>query len=144
MGRSVPARSRFCESIRKVLGWYRDGVTVDQAQDRIHAEWDETQRYCWRHAISNAMIVTTALLWGQGDYGKTICYAVQASFDTDCNGATAGSVVGAMLGSGGIDAKWSDPICDTLQTSVSGFNMVKISALVDETLELIDKHKTTG
>jgi ADP-ribosylglycohydrolase len=138
----IPAKSRFCEAIRKVVGWYRAGITLEEAQDRIHGEWDEKIPYCWLHTISNAMIVATALLWGQGDYGKTICYAVQAALDTDCNGATVGSIVGAAVGVGGIDAKWSDPIKDNLQTSVSGYAMVRISSLAEETVDLIEKIKT--
>jgi len=138
----IPATSRFYEAIQKVLGWYRAGITVDEAQDRIHAEWDEKQGYCWVHAISNAMIVTTGLLWGRGDYGMTICTAVQAALDTDCNGATAGSVFGAAFGVDRIDARWTDPINDTLQTSVAGYPSVRISALADETLELAERIKT--
>jgi ADP-ribosylglycohydrolase len=138
----IPAKSRFVEAIQKVLGWYRSGVSLEEAQERIRHEWDEKIGYCWLHAISNAMIVTSALLWGRGDYGKTVCYAVQAALDTDCNGATAGSVVGAVKGIDGIPARWSDPIKDTLQTTISGYPMVQISSLVDENLELIEKLKT--
>jgi ADP-ribosylglycohydrolase len=138
----IPEKSRFYEAIQKVLGWYRSGITLEEAQDRIHAEWDENIPYCWLHTISNAMIVATALLWGQGDYGKTVCYAVQAALDTDCNGATAGSVIGAVKGIDGIPARWSDPIKDTLQTSVAGYNTVRISSLADETLDLVEKIKT--
>ncbi len=140
----IPVKSRFYEAIQKVLGWYRAGITIDEVQDRIHAEWDERQGYCWLHTISNAMIVASALLWGKEDYGKTICYAVQAALDTDCNAATAGSVFGAIWGIDHIPALWSDPICDTLTTYIAGYNKIKIPVLVDETLELIDKHKTTA
>jgi ADP-ribosylglycohydrolase len=138
----ISAKSRLHESIRIVIDWYHAGVTIEEAHDRIHNEWDENTNYGWVHTISNAMIVASALLWGKNDYGKTICYAVQAAMDTDCNGATAGSIIGAVLGSDGIDAKWSDPINDTLQTTITGYNRVKISALADETIELIDKYKT--
>jgi ADP-ribosylglycohydrolase len=135
----IPAKSRLHESIRKVIDWYHSGLTIEEAQNRIHNEWDEKTNYGWVHTISNAMIVTTALLWGQGNYSKTICDAVQAAMDTDCNGATAGSIVGAIVGANGIDAKWTDPINDTLQTTISGYGTVKISALTNQTLELIEK-----
>ncbi|NLX04975.1 MAG: ADP-ribosylglycohydrolase family protein, partial [Phycisphaerae bacterium] len=68
--------------------------------------------------------------------------AVQAALDTDCNGATAGSVFGAAFGVDRIDARWTDPINDTLQTSVAGYPSVRISALADETLELAERIKT--
>jgi ADP-ribosylglycohydrolase len=138
----IPAKSRLHEAVCQVMAWHGQGVSVDQAHDRIHRLWDETQSYGWVHTISNAMIVTAALLWGGGDYGRTICLAVQAAMDTDCNGATVGSIVGAMLGTRGIDRRWSEPINDTLATSISGYGQVKISALADETLGLIETLKT--
>lgn len=138
----IPAKSRLHESVRQVLDGYRSGLTLEQIQNQIYDRWGEQTAYNWVHTISNAMIVASALLWGQGDYGKTICCAVQAAMDTDCNGATAGSIIGTIVGARGIDAKWSDPINDTLQTTINGYGMVKISELANETSELIEKLKT--
>ena len=33
----------------------------------------KTSWHDWCHVISNAMVVTAALLYGEGDYGKTVC-----------------------------------------------------------------------
>ena len=85
------------------------------------------------------MIVTASLLYGEGDYGKSICMAVQAGFDTDCNGATVGSIVGIINGAGGIGEEWTAPINDTLQTTIFGYTMVKISDCAKKTLEHIEK-----
>ena len=80
--------------------------------------YDEWDKHDAVHTISNAELVAAALLWGDCDYSKTICLAVQCGFDTDCNGATAGSIVGMMVGCDGIDKKWTDPICGLVNTSV--------------------------
>ena len=42
------------------------------------------------------MIVAIGLLWGEQRLCQTICRAVQPCFDTDCNGATAGSILGIL------------------------------------------------
>jgi len=136
----IPARSRLHEAVIDVLAWRQEGIDYAAAVDRIHARWDEANRHHWCHTISNAQIVAAALLWGEMDFTRTICGAVEAGFDTDCNGATAGSVLGVMLGGGGaIGYEWTDPLADTLRTDVAGYQDLRISQLAGKTVELIER-----
>ena len=80
---------------------------------------DEHTDHGWCHVISNAMIVVAALLYGGGDFGKSICIAVGMAFDTDCNGATVGSILGMANGISTIPAYWMAPINDTLMTTIT-------------------------
>lgn len=81
------------------------------------------------------MIVAASLLYGEGDYGKSICMAVETGFDTDCNGATVGSVLGMANGIESISDDWTGSIKDTLHTSIFGVGTVKISDRVKMTLD---------
>jgi len=135
----VPFRSRLREAVFQVLDWYMEAVEYDQAVERLHRLWDEEIPYDWCHVISNAMVVTIGLLWGGMDFGRSICRAVQACFDTDCNGATVGSILGVILGAKKLPKKWIDPLNDTLESGVFGFNRVKISDLARDTLDVIDQ-----
>ena len=85
------------------------------------------------------MIVAAALLYGGGDYGKSICMAVETGFDTYCNGATVGSILGVMLGADAIPEYWKKPINDTLHTSIFGVGTVKITDRVKLTMEHLPK-----
>ncbi len=85
----------------------------------------------------SAMIVVAALLYGGGDYGKSVCMAVETGFDTDCNGATVGSVIGMANGIASIPDCWLKPLNDTLYTSIFGFDKVKISERIKLTMEHI-------
>ncbi len=135
----IPANCRLADAIRRVMEWHAGGVGYDEAVDRIHSEWDETRSHDWCHTISNAMIVAAGLLWGEGDFARSICRAVQPCFDTDCNGATVGSVMGILLGRKALPGAWVDTINDTLETGVAGYNRVKLADMTRETLELIEK-----
>lgn len=99
--------------------------------------FDEKTEYDWCHTIPNAMIVAAALLYGRGDYGKSICMAVETAFDTDCNGATVGSILGMCRGRGCIDEKWYAPINNAAETSIFGVGKIDISEAVRKTLEHI-------
>ena len=85
------------------------------------------------------MIVVASLLFGDGDYGKSICLAVETGFDTDCNGATVGSIFGMTHGIKSIPEYWTKPINDKLETTVFGVGTVKISERAKLTLEHIAK-----
>lgn len=125
----IPAHSRLARSVNKVISWHRKGIRWEEAEKRIRKEWDETRQEEWCHVVPNAMIVAAALLWGQGDFGKSIGLAVAPGFDTDCNGATVGSVAGLALGARAIPPAWTAPLKDTYHSSVDGRNLVKLSAM---------------
>ena len=133
----IPYTSRLYERVSAVLDWYKSGMSSEECFNKIYEEWNDHNTFDWCHTISNAMIVATCLLYGEGDYSKSICMAVQAGFDTDCNGATVGSILGITNGIDGIDKKWIEPFNDTLQTTIFGYDMVKISEMAKKTLEHI-------
>jgi ADP-ribosylglycohydrolase len=135
----IPVRCRLHEAVCEVLDWYMQAIEYDEAVERLHKLWDENVCYDRSHVISNAMVVTIGLLWGGLEFERSICRAVQACFDTDCNGATVGSILGVILGAKKIPKKWIDPLNDTLETGVKGYSRVRISDLARETLALIGK-----
>lgn len=130
--RQIPKRSRLTEAIGRQLAMYEAGFSAARAIDDIHSRWKESRAHDWCHVISNAEIVAMALLHGQMDFGKAICLAVSACFDTDCNGATVGSIIGAA--NGAIPENWAKPLNNHLETGIQGFHSVTISAMADATI----------
>lgn len=133
----IPHTSRLYESIMSLVEAFRSKVPQQKCFDMIHNQYDEYTSHDWCHTISNAMIVVAALLYGNGNYGKSICMAVETGFDTDCNGATVGSILGMANGIQSIPKYWTKPINDTLHTSIFGVDTVKISDRVKMTMEQI-------
>ena len=134
----VPHTSRLYESVMGIIEGYESGVGERECFENIHKAYDEYSAHGWCHAISNAMIVAAALLYGKGDFGRSICMAVETGFDTDCNGATVGSVLGMMLGIDAIGEEWTAPINDKLETSIFGVGRVSISERARMTLEHLE------
>ncbi len=135
----IPENCRLSEDIKLVLQWHEQGVGYDDAVEKLHAKWDENSEHDWCHTISNAMVVAISLLWGENDFGKAICRSVQPGFDTDCNGATVGSILGIIHGRQNLPARWADHINDTLHTGVSGYNVVKLEQMARESLDIVRK-----
>ena len=135
----IPSTSRLYEEVLKIVDYHNSGKNQKEVFDYIHSRYDEYSQYGWCHTIPNAMIVAAALLYGNGSFGKSVCMAVETAFDTDCNGATAGSVLGMANGIKGIEPEWIEPIHDTLHTSIFGVGTVKISERVKMTMRHILK-----
>ena len=133
----IPHTSRLYAEVISVLEGFENGVSQADCFAAIHKKYDEHTSHGWCHTIPNAMIVAATLLYGGGDYSKSICMAVEAAFDTDCNAATVGSVLGMAFGSGIIDAYWRAPIAGKIHTSIFGVGTVDIADCVRLTLKHI-------
>jgi ADP-ribosylglycohydrolase len=130
----IPANSRLAEAIRDLLDWWKkDSVDWEKAIDMIYEKYGH---YHPVHTINNALLVCAGILYGQLDFGKSIGIAVGAALDTDCNGATVGSIVGMMLGAKRMPEYWTTPLQDTLETGVHGYNIVPISKAAEYTLKV--------
>ena len=67
-------------------------------------------------APANIGIVILGLLYGEGDFGKSICIAAGCGEDGDCTSATVGATLGIILGADNIPGKWIEPIGDEIKT----------------------------
>jgi ADP-ribosylglycohydrolase len=62
------------------------------------------------HTPLNVALTIWALLYGEGDFEKSILLAVNAGYDTDCTAATVGATLGLELGADRIPSRWIEPI----------------------------------
>ena len=129
----IPEGSRLAEAVRDVLAWREEVSDWEEARDRLEEKYSCYSRV---HTVNNAGVVLQALLYGEGDFDRTICLAVMGGWDTDCNGATAGSITGAMLGDRALPASWVGPLNDTIHTGLAGFGEARISDLAERTFDL--------
>ena len=126
----IPENCRLAQAIREVI------ILRSEIDDwEIAFEHLKSQLIAYHpvHAINNTVIMVLALLYAVGDFEKTICIAVMCGFDSDCNGANAGSVMGVLLGAHRLPEKWTAPLQDTLFSSVAGFRETHISELAHRT-----------
>jgi len=131
----IPKKCRLAEAIRDVVAWHDEDLTAEEALDNIMEHYGH---YHSVHTINNAAIVARALLWGGKDFSRTVGLAVQAGLDTDCNGATAGSVLGALVGAEAIPRHWVEPLHDRMETAVFGESDLTISGLAARTRRVQD------
>ncbi|MFF9500412.1 ADP-ribosylglycohydrolase family protein [Streptomyces sp. NPDC014656] len=127
----VPPRSRLAEAVRYGIAAARATPDLDTLVDRLHARYGG---YHWVHAVPNTALLAAALTHADGDFTRSVCAAVSGGWDTDSNGATAGSVAGLLAGHPDrLPARWTSPLKNRLATSVPSFDGIGFDALADLT-----------
>ncbi len=137
----VPPESRLAEAIRFALELPHRAADWERALDLLYARYGHLH---WVHTINNAALVTAALLYGEGDFTRTVTLAVMGGWDTDCNGATAGSVIGCMFGADAIPREWSQPLANRVRSSLRGFDNALITDLAKRTLAVVPEAYLEG
>ena len=109
----VDAESRIAKSVRTAIAAFNEKSSPAEARDRIVEANSETGFF---QAPQNIGFLTLALLYGEGNFEKTVLTAVRCGDDTDCTAATAGAVLGIILGRSRIPEKWYAPIGNRIIT----------------------------
>lgn len=112
--KAIPEKSQFYQCIADVIRWYEQ-YPGDWKQNwfEIQKKWS-SETGCPEgvfipyniDAKVNAAYIVLGLLYGQGDYTKTLEISTRAGQDSDCNPSSAGGILGAMLGYNRIPAYW--------------------------------------
>ena len=109
----IPENSRVAQSVRIAMAAYDEGVDWKTARQRV---LDYSADLGWFQAPANVSFVIIGLLYGEGDFKKSMIIAINCGDDTDCTGASIGSILGIMNGTGGIPKDWRDHIGDDIVT----------------------------
>ena len=100
----IPRDCLFAEGIR----WALEHPCKDyrEAHDAV---WARYQGMFNGSALTNALHVVMGLDIGRKNFTRTIGQTVAMSGDNDCTGATAGSILGAVIGLEKIEPQWLRP-----------------------------------
>lgn len=132
----VPTGSRTAEALDAVTASFDSGASWDDTLEDADRRW---AGYHWVHTVNNVAVIAAGLLYGDGDFSRSIALTVLGGLDTDSNGATAGSVAGILAGTSGIGAQWTAPLHDRVSSAVFGSDETSITELARRTLAVVDR-----
>lgn len=105
----VDAGSELGRALDLAVRDHANGVEAWQAHGNLVAAHRSEN---FTHAPINVALTAWALLHGAGNVDRTLLYAVNCGWDTDCTCASAGAIIGALGGPGCFDERWTKPIGD--------------------------------
>ncbi|GAA2521011.1 MULTISPECIES: ADP-ribosylglycohydrolase family protein [Streptomyces] len=128
----VPPRSRLARAVEHAVRLAREHSDFTTVVDLLHDTYAATHH--WVHAVPNTALIAAALTHADGDFAGSVCRAVSGGWDTDSNGATAGSIAGLLAGSpAALPDRWTAPLRNRLATSVGGFHGIGFDTLAQLT-----------
>jgi len=116
----IPEASTFYQTIDDVIRWYKQYPNDwKKTWFEIQKKWSEDTG-CPQGVFEafnidaklNSAYVVLGLLYGQGDFGTTLSISTRAGQDSDCNPATAGGILGVILGYDNIPAFWKQGLAE--------------------------------
>lgn len=102
----IPLASHVARSVREALWCHDNGLNWGKARQRVESRFGCIQS-C--NAVVNTGFVILGWLYGE-DFGDRLCKAVNCGYDTDCTGATLGSILGILGGASAIPDEWLAPV----------------------------------
>ena len=109
----IPPDCRIARSVKLAIAEFDAGHDWKTARNRVV---EDSADLGWFQAPANVAFTIIGLLYGNGDFGKSVCTAVNCGDDTDCTGATCGAILGILKGRSGIPPEWIEPIGDSIRT----------------------------
>ena len=101
----IPAESGYHEMIRDVIAAYDANPDDWQAGwEVIFAKWGE---YLGLDVRTNGGCVYLGLLYGEGDFWKTMNISMRCGVDSDCNPSSSAGIIGTILGMSDIPEQWA-------------------------------------
>jgi ADP-ribosylglycohydrolase len=135
----IPGDSIIVTMIADVRRWHREEPDWRVAR----AQLDERYGYdiyggnC--HMVPNHGLIVLALLYGGGDFSRSLSIVNTGGWDTDCNSGNLGCLLGIMHGLEGIDGgpDWRGPVADRMYvpTADAGGG---ITDVVIETMRIVN------
>lgn len=120
---TIPESSDYYRVARTVMAFQTEHPEDFRAcMEMLDRDWNMTKFPGNCHIIPNAGVCILALMYGGGDYAKTIEIACNCGLDTDCNAGNVGTVMGVACGLDAIPEKYRAPVNDGIVLSgISGY-----------------------
>lgn len=124
----IPAGTQFHDCIADVIKWHKQYPDDwQQCWYEIHKKWNKDVG-CPKgvflsfniDAKINSAYVALGLLYGNGDFTRSVDIATRCGQDSDCNPATVGGVLGVMHGYSMIPESWLKPLTEIESDNFQG------------------------
>jgi len=111
----IPADCEYARVVKDIVRFHDEQPVKDwrEAYEYVFANWgyDRYPGNC--HIIPNAAVMILSMIYGDGDFDRTLNICNMCGWDTDCNVGNVATIMGVFCGIEAIDyKKWLAPLND--------------------------------
>lgn len=134
----IPADCRISIAVNEVMDAYKAGVSASDLRKELIRKYDFGN---FSHCLINIAFTIAALVYAEGDFLKSMIGAANFAYDADCTAATAGAVMGILMGADAIREKYQVAFDERVLTCGVTADMIpfmptSINELTDWTMAL--------
>jgi hypothetical protein len=144
--KAIPSRSLYAQLIRDVIRWHDENPSDWlKTWHLLQAKWGEVD-HCpdgYKQPFNidaklNGGYVVMGLLYGNGDWYKTMNYATRGGQDADCNPSNAAGILGTLIGAHAIPGEYREPLHNTYwNKTLAGLpDAYEIDVLAEDTAQV--------
>ena len=145
---SLPAESRYAQTIRKMISLYKKypekwQLARQEMADEYYTNEPDMTKTIWNANLNGACGIL-AMLYGKGDFQKTLDLSCAMGFDADNQAATVAGLLGVMHGFNSLPEKlylpvegWTKPFNDRY-INITRFDLPdgSIQEMIDNTVKI--------
>jgi ADP-ribosylglycohydrolase len=115
---AIPTDSPFAEGMNDVVMWHKKNDDWRETRKKIHEKYYRYKNGSYEAPVSvvsslnNGLCGIMAILYGEGDFIKSVSIATTAGYDCDNQAATVGGLIGVINGTKCIPEKFTKSIAD--------------------------------
>jgi hypothetical protein len=137
----LPAGSSYGEMVDDVLRMHREQPDWRITRQLVAKKYNRDLNTQDLTGLINGAVVLIGLLYGDGDFAKSVLIAQKCRWDSDTNAATVAGIMGTVLGFSRIEPRWRMILHDTYENfCVRGLpRWMTFSDIARDTVEIGEK-----
>lgn len=135
----IPENCELAKDIRWALDEAENTTSWREAREKKDARFKGMHSV---HTNNNLCLIVFGLLLGGTDVTKILGETVAMGLDNDCTAASAGSIIGALVGTANVPDVWTRNFADSVDTYLTGHEHFRLSDIAERftRLALFNQH----
>ena len=142
--KAIPAASDYAQMVRSVRAWQREfPVDWTLAWEKVRAAYSSKFNPALKDSNGdidvrlNGAAVVLGLVYGKGDFDRSMEIATRCGWDSDCNPSSVCGILGCTRGLSGLDGKYTEKIDRETKFRYTAYNLPELFAVCERLMRQV-------